>query len=163
MPDISHVIASSVRPVNHLICFIDQFLCTTCSVITIGVVPLTADTSDAPRVLRITINGEWPSFDERATFRRDLVTNGDLKPETRTLVDLRGLTTLPAHGDVDSIVSAARREGGLPRLHAYIVTTVDQIVLARMLKHSAGVGTIVEIFKDLKEAETWLWNAEPDW
>ena len=73
------------------------------------------------------------------------------------------MTTLPAHGDVDSIVAGARREGGLPRLHAYIVSTVDQIVLARMLKHSAGVGTVVEIFKDVQEAETWIWNAEPDW
>ena len=133
------------------------------SVIRIRVLPLTADTSDAPRLLRIAISGEWPSFDERATFRRDLITKGHLKPVTRSLVDLRGLTTLPAHGDVDSIVSAARREGGLPRLHAYIVSSVDQIVLARMLKQSAGAGTVVEIFKDPKEAETWLWNAEPDW
>ena len=124
---------------------------------------LTVDTSDAPRFLRITIAGEWPSFDERAAFRNGLIANGHLRPETRTLVDLRELTTLPAHGDVDSIVSAARREGGLPRLHAYIVTTVDQVVLARMLKHSAGAGTVVEIFKDVQEAETWIWNAEPDW
>lgn len=92
-----------------------------------------------------------------------MLTDGLLKPDTRTLIDLRGLTTLPAHGDVDAIVSVARREGGLTRLHAYIVTTVDQIVLARMLKQSAGAGTVVEIFKDAKEAETWLWNAEPDW
>ena len=91
------------------------------------------------------------------------MTDGLLKPNTRTLIDLRGLTTLPAHGDVDAIISDARREGGLTRLHAYIVTTVDQIVLARMLKHSAGPGTVVEIFKDAQEAETWLWNAEPDW
>ena len=126
-------------------------------------VPLTADTSDAPRFLRITISGEWPSFDQRAAFRKQLIGEGQLKPETRTLVDLRGLTTLPAHGDVDSIVAGARREGGLPRLHAYIVTSVDQIVLARMLKQSAGLGTVVEIFKDEQEAETWIWNAEPDW
>ena len=125
--------------------------------------PLSADTSDAPRFLRITVTGEWPSFDERTTFRRQLLADGHLKPETRTLVDLRGLTTLPAHGDVDSIVAAARREGGLTRLHAYVVTTVDQIVLARMLKHSSGPGTVVEIFKDVPEAETWLWNAETDW
>ncbi|HUQ89556.1 MAG TPA: hypothetical protein VM096_18480 [Vicinamibacterales bacterium] len=126
-------------------------------------VPLTVDTSDAPRFVRITISGEWPSFEDRATFRKQLIAAGHLKPETRTLVDLRGLTTLPAHGDVDSIISAARRDGGLPRLHAYIVDTVDQIVLARMLKHSAGAGTVVEIFKDVQEAETWIWNAEPDW
>ena len=125
--------------------------------------PLTADTSDAPRFLRITITGEWPPFDERAAFRKQLIGQGQLKPETRTLVDLRGLTTLPAHGDVDSIVAGARREGGLPRLHAYVVTSVDQIVLARMLKQSAGAGTVVEIFKDEQEAETWIWNAEPDW
>lgn len=125
--------------------------------------PLLADTSDAPRLLRITITGEWPSFDERAAFRRQLMADGHLKTETRTLVDLRGLTTLPAHGDVDSIVSAARREGGLPRLHAYITATVDQLVIARMLKQSAGPGTVVEIFKDIQEAETWLWNAQPDW
>ena len=49
------------------------------------------------------------------------------------------------------------------RLHAYVVTSVDQIVLARMLKQSAGAGTVVEIFKDEQEAETWIWNAEPDW
>jgi len=125
--------------------------------------PLTADTADAPRCLRITITGDWPSFEERAIFRRDLMAAGHLAPETRTLVDLRGLTTLPAHGDVESIVSAARRDGGLARLHAYVATSVDQIVLARMLKHGAGAGTVVEIFKDLQEAETWLWNAEPDW
>ena len=133
------------------------------SVIRSDCLPLHADTSDSPRLLRITIAGEWPSFDERAVFRKRLMAEGHLKPDTRTLIDLRGLTTLPAHGDVDAIVSAARRDGGLTRLHAYIVTNVDQIVLARMLKKSAGVGTIVEIFKDAQEAETWLWNAEPDW
>jgi len=129
----------------------------------IAAVPLSADTSDSPRFLRITVTGEWPSFEERAAFRRVLKTDGLLKPDTRTLIDLRGLTTLPAHGDVDAIVSEARRDGGLTRLHAYIVASVDQIVLVRMLKHSAGVGTVVEIFKDAQEAETWLWNAEPDW
>lgn len=125
--------------------------------------PLSADTSDAPRFLRITVSGEWPNFDERAAFRRQLIADRHMQPDTRALIDLRGLTTLPAHGDVDAIVAAARRDGGLTRLHAYIVTTVDQIVLARMLKQSAGPGTIVEIFKDAQEAETWLWNAEPDW
>ena len=114
-------------------------------------------------MLRITIAGEWPSFDERAAFRKRLMAEGHLKPHTRTLIDLRELTTLPAHGDVDAIVSAARRDGGLTRLHAYIVANVDQMVLARMLKKSAGVDAVVEIFKDAKEAETWLWNAEPDW
>jgi hypothetical protein len=124
---------------------------------------LTADTSDAPRFVRITITGDWPSFEERAKFRRGLIEAGHLTTASRTLVDLRGLTTLPAHGDVDAIVSGARREGGLTRLHAYVVTSVDQIVLARMLKQSAGAGMVVEIFKDAQEAETWLWNAEPDW
>jgi len=125
--------------------------------------PLHADTSDSPRFLRITVTGEWPSFEDRAAFRRVLMTDGLLQPDTRTLIDLRGLTTLPAHGDVDAIVSQARRDGGLTRLHAYIVSTVDQVVLARMLKHSASPCTVVEIFKDAHEAETWLWNAEPDW
>ena len=124
---------------------------------------LHADTSDSPRLVRITIAGEWPSLDERAAFRKRLKDGGHIKPDTRTLIDLRGLTTLPAHGDVDAIVSAALRDGGLTRLHAYIVTNVDQMVLARALKKSAGVGTMVEIFKDAQEAETWLWNAEPDW
>jgi hypothetical protein len=125
--------------------------------------PLSADTSDAPRFLRITVSGDWPSFDERAAFRRQLISDQHMQPHTRALIDLRGLTSLPAHGDVDAIVAAARREGGIARLHAYVVTTVDQIVLARMLKQSAGPGTLVEIFKDAQEAETWLWNAEPDW
>ena len=138
-------------------------MCPGRDVATITALPLDSDISDAPRFLRITVSGDWPSFDERATFRRSLITAGHLKPETRTLIDLRELTNLPAHGDVDSIVAAARREGGLTRLHAYVVTSVDQIVLARMLKHSAGPGNIVEIFKDIQEAETWLWNAEPDW
>jgi hypothetical protein len=126
-------------------------------------VPLSADTSDAPRLLRVTVSGEWPSFDERAAFRRQLIADHHMQADTRALIDLRGLASLPAHGDVDAIVAAARRDGGLTRLHAYIVTTVDQMVLARMLKQSAGPGTIVEIFKDAQEAETWLWNAEPDW
>jgi hypothetical protein len=125
--------------------------------------PLHADTSDAPRFVRITLTGAWPSFDERAAFRRRLVADGHMKADTRALIDLRGLMTLPAHGDVDAIVATAQREGGLPRLHAYIATTVDQIIVARMFKLSAGAGTIVEIFKDVHEAETWLWNAEPDW
>jgi hypothetical protein len=113
--------------------------------------------------VRITIAGEWPPFEERAQFRKRMIADGHIKPDTRTLIDLRGLTTLPASGDVDAIVSAARRDGGLTRLHAYIVTTVDQVVLARMLKKSAGESCVVEIFKDAQEAETWLWNAEPDW
>jgi hypothetical protein len=125
--------------------------------------PLYADTSDAPRFVRITLAGDWPSFDERAAFRRRLVSDGHMKADTRALIDLRGLKSLPAHGDVDAIVATAQHEGGLPRLHAYVATTVDQIVVARMFKQSAGAGTVVEIFKDAHEAETWLWNAEPDW
>lgn len=128
-----------------------------------GMLSLSADTSDAPRFVRITVSGEWPSFDDRAAFRRQLIADRHIRPDTRALIDLRGLTTLPAHGDVDAIIAAARRDGGLTRLHAYVVTTVDQTVLARMLKQGAGPGTIVEIFKDPQEAETWLWNAEPDW
>jgi hypothetical protein len=125
--------------------------------------PLDADTSDAPRFLRITITGDWPSFDERAAFRKQLLADGHLNNDTRMLIDLRGLETLPAAGDIDAIVSSARRDGGLPRLHAYVVTTVDQIVVARMLKHSAGPGAVVEIFKEDQDAVTWLWNADPDW
>ena len=96
---------------SHLSRGVDQILNTLGSVVRIRCSALHADTSDAPRFLRITITGEWPPFDERAAFRKQLIGEGQLKPETRTLVDLRGLTTLPAHGDVDSIVAVARREG----------------------------------------------------
>lgn len=96
--------------------------------------PLHADTKEDPAFLRIAIAGEWPSGDERATFRKHLTESGLLRQETRLLVDLRGLTSIPAHGDIGAIVSESQRSGGLPRLVAYVVQSVDQIVLARTLK-----------------------------
>ena len=120
--------------------------------------PLQADTKEAPAFLRIAIEGQWPSADERATFRKDLIDSGHLRQDTRLLVDLRGLKSIPAHGDIGAIVSDSRRSGGLTRLFAYVVQSVDQIVLARTLKQFAQ-GSIVEIFQDEKEATEWLWNA----
>src|SRR5688572_21865633 len=124
--------------------------------------PLHADTKEAPAFLRITIVGDWPSADERAAFRKQLIESGFLRPETRLLVDLRGLTSLPAHGDIGAIVSDSRRNGGLPRLFAYVVQSVDQIVLARTLKQFAR-GSIAEIFRDEQTATEWLWNAHVDY
>jgi hypothetical protein len=124
--------------------------------------PLHADTKEAPAFLRITIEGDWPSGDERATFRKQLVESGLLRPETRLLVDLRGLTSMPAHGDIGAIVSDSRRAGALTRLFAYVVRSVDQIVLARTLKQFAQ-GSIVEIFQDEQAATEWLWNAHDDY
>jgi hypothetical protein len=124
--------------------------------------PLSADTKDAPAFLRIAIDGEWPSADERATFRKQLIESDQLRQETRLLVDLRGLTAIPAHGDIGAIVADSRRSGGLTRLFAYVVKSVDQIVLARTLKQFAN-GSIVEIFQDEPTATEWLWNAHDDY
>ena len=124
--------------------------------------PLHADTTEAPAFVRISIAGEWPSSEERACFRKDLVQSGSLTAETRLLVDLRDLTSIPAHGDVDAIVAESRRHGGFTRLIAYVAQSVDQIVLARTLKQFS-VGASVEIFKDERTATEWLWNAHPDY
>ena len=124
--------------------------------------PLHADTTEAPAFLKIAIEGNWPSTDERSTFREHLIESGLLRPETRLLVDLRGLTSLPAHGDVGAIVADSRRGGGLTRLFAYVVQSADQIVLARTLKQFAQ-GSIVEIFNDERAATEWLWNAHDDY
>lgn len=124
--------------------------------------PLHADTKEAPAFLKIAIEGDWPSTDERSTFREHLIESGLLRPETRLLVDLRGLTSLPAHGDIGAIVADSRRSGGLTRLFAYVVKSADQIVLARTLKQFAQ-GSIVEIFHDEQAATEWLWNAHDDY
>ena len=124
--------------------------------------PLHADTKEAPAFLKIAIEGNWPSSDERSTFREHLIESGLLRPETRLLVDLRGLTSLPAHGDIGAIVADSRRSGGLTRLFAYVVQSADQIVLARTLKQFAQ-GSIVEIFNDERAATEWLWNAHDDY
>jgi hypothetical protein len=122
---------------------------------------LHADTKEAPAFLMIAIEGDWPTADERATFRKHLIESGFLRPETRLLVDLRGLTSLPAHGDVGAIVADSQRSGGLPRLFAYVVQSVDQIVLARTLKQFAN-GSIVGIFHHERAATEWLWNAHDE-
>jgi hypothetical protein len=123
--------------------------------------PLHADTVEAPGFLRISIVGDWPSAEERVSFRQHLIQSGFLTADTRMLIDLRGLTGFPAHGDVGSIVSDSRSHGGLTRLHAYIAESVDQVMLARALKQFAA-GASVGIFKDERSATEWLWNADPD-
>ena len=77
--------------------------------------PIDVDTSDAPRFLRFTLIGTWPSLEEQRDLRLRLVHALQLTAGTRALIDLRAVENTPSYHEANAIVAAAARDGGLRR------------------------------------------------
>lgn len=114
------------------------------------------DLSDSPNFIRFTLTGGWPTLEQQRQLRESLSATGELKAETRALIDLRELASL---GPVDPVTSA---KGGLiTRVQAYLVATAEQHHFARQCRIASGPGRVLEIFIEERAAVEWLWNADP--
>src|SRR6188508_2634702 len=108
--------------------------------------PIDVDTSEAPSFIRITLRGEWPTIEEQGQVRRQLIENGQLTAETRALIDLRDVATTAGYSDVEQMIAAAMKAGGLPLCRAYLVGSAVQFGLVRQMKALAPSPVELEIF-----------------
>ena len=122
--------------------------------------PIIIDVSEAPQCLRFTLIGPWPTIAEQRDLRVRLVNHQLLTSTTRALIDLRLVDSVPAYTDANAIVAAAGKDGGLPRIRAYLVGSAVQFGFARQLKTAAAAATHIEIFSSEEEALVWLWNTD---
>jgi hypothetical protein len=102
------------------------------------------------------VSGEWPGIEELRDLRQQLVSRGDLTPETKVLFDIRMVATTPMVSDVAEMVAAAVQQGGLPFQRAYLVAAAVQYGVVRQMQALAPPPISIEIFTSEAEATTWL-------
>ena len=120
--------------------------------------PIDIDTTEAPAFIRITLKGVWPTLEEQREARLRLLSSGQLTAETRALIDFRELATTADYSEVEKIIGAALKDGGLPFYRAYVVGSAVQFGLVRQMKALAPPQIELEIFTDEQEAHVWLWR-----
>jgi hypothetical protein len=120
--------------------------------------PIEIDTAEAPAFIRITLRGAWPTLEEQRDARLRLLADGLLTNDTRALIDFRDLTTTAESSDVEKIIGAAMKDGGLPFFRAYVVGSAVQFGLVRQMKAIAPPQVELEVFTDEQEAHVWLWR-----
>ena len=117
--------------------------------------PISCDLEDAPRSIRLTVTGEWPPIAELAAIRQQLIDNGHLTEHTKGLFDVRMVASVPRYSDVQEIVAAAMKQGGLPLRRAYLVGASIQFGLVRQMQALAPPQISIEIFTDEASALAW--------
>ena len=117
--------------------------------------PIDVDNSEAPHFVRWTITGDWPSIADMRAVREALIGASQLTPATGGLFDIRHVETIPSYTEVQSMIEAAMKSGGLPLFRAYLVASAEQFGIVRQMKALAPPGIQVEIF--FNEAEAWAW------
>ena len=118
--------------------------------------PIACDLDDAPRSIRLTVTGDWPSIVELGALRQQLIAAGQLTDQTRGLFDLRMVASVPMYSQVQEIVAAAMKQGGLPLRRAYLVGASIQFGLVRQMQALAPPQISIEIFTDEAAARSWL-------
>lgn len=118
--------------------------------------PIDVETSDAPRFVRWTFTGPWPSIAEMRGVREQLINDQQLTHDTRALFDITNIETVPSYTEVAAMIEAAMKSGGLPLFRAYIVGSAEQFGIVRQMKSLAPAGIEVEIFFNESDALLWL-------
>lgn len=118
------------------------------------------DATDAPAFVRITLRGEWPTIDEQRDVRERAMAAGQLTDKTRALFDFRDLSSIANYTEVDKMIAAAMKAGGLPLYRAYVVGSAVQFGLVRQMKALAPSPIELEIFTNEEDALLWLWRNE---
>jgi hypothetical protein len=113
--------------------------------------PITVDTSQAPRLLRYRYNGCFPSFDQQSLLHDRLMTSGCLTAASRGIKDWRELDTIPGEDVLARMVVAARQRGW-PACCAYLIHP-EMIEAFQAL---AITGVTAAAFVDEDAAMQWL-------
>ena len=123
-------------------------------------VPISCDLDDAPRSIRFNVTGEWPSIAELGAIRQQLISTRLLTDQTKGLFDLRMVASVPKYSEVEEIVRAAMKQGGLPLRRAYLVGASVHYGLVRQMQAVAPPQISIEIFTDEKSAVRWLSSSD---
>lgn len=118
--------------------------------------PISCDTSAAPRLVRFVFDPEWTSALDLIEVRRLLVGVGCLTRDSAVLFDLRRATRLPTPADLRHALDSARTDSVWPACRAFLATTPEQYEVARQLQLLGPQSLISEIFQEEAAALEWL-------
>lgn len=118
------------------------------------------DIADAPAFLRITLRGAWPTIEEQREAREYAIAAGQLTRQTRALFNFRELSSIANYTEVEKMIEAAMKLGGVPLFRAYVVGSAVQFGLVRQMKTLAPPSIELEIFTNEEDALLWLWRNE---
>jgi len=102
------------------------------------------------------VTGDWPSIAELGALRQQLIAAGQLTEQTKGLFDLRMVASVPMYSQVQEIVAAAMKQGGLPLRRGYLVGASIQFGLVRQMQALAPPQISIEIFTNEAAARSWL-------
>lgn len=117
------------------------------------------DRSQAPALLRYTLTGSFPTLQEQTTVREEEIAAGALTAETRGLIDVRQVTSLP---HVDQIMARSSQPGTWPLRRVYLVKPGEQFGVARQMQILAPAKMQIAIYTDEQEALAWLLGTASD-
>lgn len=119
--------------------------------------PVTVVTHEAPALLSFKLSGAWPSVAEQRELRRQLHEQGQLTRQSRALIDIRAVESLPKFDDVDAaMLAAGEAVAALPNRVAFLVVPGAMFGVGRMLQSLSPPGLELELFEDEAAAREWL-------
>jgi predicted NBD/HSP70 family sugar kinase len=119
--------------------------------------PVTLDTDEAPALLSCTLHGAWPTVAEQRELRRQLHERGHLTRQSRVLVDIRTVESLPKFDDADAaMLAAGKHVSSLPARVAFLIRPGAVYGIGRMLQSLSPSGLQTELFEDEAAARDWL-------
>lgn len=119
--------------------------------------PIEIDTRGAPALLRIRCIGVFPSPEEQAALRVDLIARGLLTTATVSLIDFRDIEAPDAITFGKSIAAAV--SAGIPRRRACIINPGKHLKVLQYFQ-AAVPWMSTAAFIDEREALEWLLNPE---
>ena len=118
---------------------------------------LDVDTSEAPALLKVRIVGAFPTAEEQAAVRADLIARGLLTENTVSLADVREADTPDAITIGKSIAALLR--AGMPRRRACLINPGKHLQVLQYFQ-AAVPWMSTAAFIDEREALEWLLNPE---
>lgn len=120
-------------------------------------VAIEVDTKEAPALLKFRLAGAFPSADEQAAVRDQLIADGLLTADTVSLLDVREVET-PSPGVVIQSIFEAMR-AGIPRRRACLINPGKHLQVLQQFQAAVPWMTTAA-FIDEREALEWLLNPE---
>lgn len=118
--------------------------------------PVTVVTSDAPRTLRYTFAGDWPTSREHSDTSAQLRAAGHLTANTKALFDIRAAENLPHLNEMDHASGLTTANARWPLVRGFLVNEGVQFGVARQMQMVAPYDLSIYIFTGAAEAESWL-------
>jgi hypothetical protein len=118
--------------------------------------PIGIDHSLAPRVVRITFSGPFPTLAELADVRQRIRAGPGWSPDSCALIDLRQVDNVPTFAELRLIMDDAAKDSAWVKRRAYLVQPGLQYGVARQSEVLAPTVMGIGVFIDESEALAWL-------